>query len=313
MQYSILVSGAGGYICSGLIKQLLEKGHKVIGVDNGFGRGLDSLIEFCANHNFTFIKGDVGSKKVLDQIEGKFQIAVLAHGLVGEPLCDRYPGLATQSNAMSIYNFCNRFPKHPVILTSTGSVYGAVEGICTEKSSKNGVSHYAKTKILAEEFVSHHSPYVIYRFATAFGLNTSSFRLDLLVNDLVYQACKNKTITLFQPDFRRTFCHVRDLVNSLIFAIENFNNLEGEIYNVGHNDNNWSKRKLAEFIKEKTGCSVFIGSDGYKDTDVRDYACSFEKINNKGWFAQISMEQGINELIKVFPLLNMKNSYNFVG
>lgn len=310
---NILITGAGGYIPTGLIKVLLEKGHKVIGVDNGFGRGLDGLIEFCSNSNFTFIKGDISSQKILNQIEGKFDIAVLAHSLVGEPICDRFSHEATQTNAMSVYTFCNKFPKMPVILTSTGSVYGAVEGICTEESPKNGNSHYAKTKILAEEYVTHHNPYIIYRFATAFGLNTSSFRLDLLVNDLVYQAWKNKTITLFQPDFRRTFCHVRDLVDSLVFAIENFLSLKGEIYNVGHNDNNWTKRKLGDFIKEKTGCSIFFGSDGYKDSDIRDYACSFQKINNKGWEAKISMEQGIDELLKVCPLLNMKNQYNFVG
>ncbi|MCK8174871.1 NAD-dependent epimerase/dehydratase family protein, partial [Erwinia amylovora] len=76
---NILITGAGGYIPTGLIKVLLEKGHKVIGVDNGFGRGLDGLIEFCSNSNFTFIKGDISSQKILNQIEGKFHIAVLAH------------------------------------------------------------------------------------------------------------------------------------------------------------------------------------------------------------------------------------------
>ncbi len=309
---TILVSGLG-YIGCGLVKELLDRGDNVLAVDNGFGRGLNAAIEFCSMPNFSFIKGDIGSTQILEKIDGKFDVAVLAHGLVGEPLCNMFPQMAMSSNATSIYSFCNKFPECPIVLTSTGSVYGAVEGICTEENPVNGISHYAKTKILAEQFVSHHNPFVTYRFATAFGLFTSSFRLDLLVNDLVYQACKNKTITLFQADFRRTFCHVRDLVNALVFAVDNFKDLQGQVYNVGHNENNWSKRRLAEFIKEKTGCSLFVGDSGYKDTDQRDYEVSYDKLSNKGWSASITMEQGINELIKCYPMLDLKNSYNFVG
>lgn len=309
----VLVSGAGGYIPTPLIGKLLERNHSVIGVDNGFGRTLDGLIPYCSNPNFEFIKGDIGEENTLSKHYGKFDIVILAHALVGEPICDKFPELAKWTNASSVEKFVDRLPKCPIIYTGTGSVYGKVDGICTEESPCNPLSLYARTKLLAEQHIRHHNPYVIYRFATAFGLASNSFRLDLLVNDLTYQACKNKTITLFQAEFRRTFCHVRDLVDSLVFAVENFDKMQGNVFNVGKTENNWNKRKLAEFIQQKTGCSLFIGDSGYKDSDLRDYDTSFSKINNLGWFAKISMEEGIDEMIKMFPLLDMKNQYNFVG
>jgi nucleoside-diphosphate-sugar epimerase len=310
---TVLVTGAGGYIPTQVIKTLLERGCKVIGVDNAFGRGLDGLIEHCGNRDFEFIKGDIGDDKILNKLEGKIDAAVLAHALVGEPLCDKYPELAEYTNVKTIEKFTEKFPNVPIVYTGTGSSFGKVEGVCNEESPCNPLSLYAKTKLQAEQIIQKSNPHVIYRFATAFGLATSSFRIDLLVNDLVYQACKNRTIVLFQPEFRRTFCHVRDLSDSIVYAIFNFNRMKGNLYCVGNKNNNWTKLQLAEFIQSKTNCSLFVGASGYKDTDQRDYDCDFSKINNAGWFANISMEEGIEELIKCWPLLNMKNQYNFVG
>ncbi len=313
MGQTILITGAGGYIPTVLIKKLLELDYKVIGIDNGFGRTLDGLIEFAPHPNFSFIKGGFAQESVMDKVAGKFDIAILAGALVGEPIVNKFPDLAMSTNAHDVKTFCARFPDAPIIYTGTGSSYGKVEGVCTEESPTNPLSLYAISKLYAEDAIKHHNPHVIYRFATAFGVGGCSYRLDLLVNDLTYQAVRNKTITIFQADYRRTFCHVRDLADSLLFAIQNFEKLEGQTYNVGHNDNNWSKRRLAEFIKSKTNCSVFYGDEGYKDSDMRDYECSFDKIGKMGWMAKIGMEQGIEELIKVVPLLDMKNQYNFVG
>lgn len=314
MTQKVLISGAAGYISSGLVGVLLQYGYQVLAVDNGFGRTLDALIPYAGHPNFEFIKGDIANDKVLDKIESVgFDVAVLSHCLVGEPITNKYPEFTMRTNADSVDIFCRRFPKAPIIYPGTGSSYGKVDGVCTENSPTNPLSLYAISKLYAEDHIRHHNPHIIYRFATAFGIATSSFRLDLLINDLTFQAVKSKSITIFQADFRRTFCHVKDLIDALIFAIENFDLLEGEIYNVGDNNNNWSKRRLAEFLKEKTGCSVFYGNCGYIDNDKRDYEVSYNKINTAGWQTGISMEEGVQELIKVVPLLDLKNQYNFVG
>ena len=80
----------------------------------------------------------------------------------------------------------------------------------------------------------------------------------------------------------RTFIDIRDFADSLIFVLENFDNLKYRVYNVGHEKNNWTKRQLAEYIKERTGCHVAY-AETYKDEDARDYACDYRRIREAGF------------------------------
>jgi nucleoside-diphosphate-sugar epimerase len=104
----------------------------------------------------------------------------------------------------------------------------------------------------------------------------------------------------------RTFIHVRDLVKSFIFGIENSDKMAGEVYNIGSNKMNFSKRDVCEIIKEKTGCVVHY-NDFDSDKDHRDYVVSYDKINTLGFNTSLTLEEGIDELIKVYQTLNLKD------
>ena len=71
---------------------------------------------------------------------------------------------------------------------------------------------------------------------------------------------------------------------------------------------NITKRGLAEIIKSKTGCYVTYAEIG-KDLDNRDYIVDYSKINDEGFTCSVSIEDGINELIKATNLLKMRNPY----
>ncbi len=309
MGYKVLVSGCGGYIGSLVTRKLLDEGHYVIGLDNGF-RNIDNLLELCPNPNFHFIKGDVLNKGLVAAATAEADITIHLAALVGEPICAKNPNMAQLVNVDGTKNVC--FGNTKIIFASTGSVYGQLASTCTEESATNPVSLYAKNKLESEKYIRFSSSnHIIYRFATAFGLSPNT-RLDLLVNDLTYQAWKNKTITLFQPDFKRTFCHVDDIASSLVYAVKHFDEMRGDTYNVGIGDGNWSKRQLAEFLKKRTNCSVFYAEQGYKDPDVRDYYCDFSKIKRTGWIANYTIERGVDELLKAMPVINLSNQYGVV-
>lgn len=305
----ILVTGCGGYIGSLVTRKLLAKNYEVVGLDNGY-RNLDNLLEVIPNHNFTLHKGDVLNKDLINGLSRDVDFIIHLAGYVGEPLCKQQPQLAWEINTTGTKNCLDSYAK--VIFASTGSVYGELNSVCTEKSNTNPVSLYAKAKLESENSIRQLKPqnHVIYRFATAYGLSPN-LRLDLLINDLTYQACKNKTITLFQADFKRTFCHVDDIASSLVYAVDNFDKMKGETYNVGTEEGNWTKREVGEYLKKRIGCSVFYG-DGYKDPDVRNYHCDFSKINNTGWKANYTISQGIDELIKSMSLIQIKHNYSVV-
>ena len=190
---------------------------------------------------------------------------------------------------------------------STGSNYGSVEGICTEESPLNPLSIYGITKTLGEEEVMKYKNSVAFRFATAFGASPR-LRLDLLVNDLSYSAYIQKYIAVYESHFMRTFIHVKDIASVFKFAIENKERMSGEVYNVGSNSMNYSKGDVCKLIEKKSGCYVHY-ADFDNDADKRDYIVSYDKIKNLGYDTNITVQEGIDELFDIFPVVSIQNKY----
>ena len=133
--------------------------------------------------------------------------------------------------------------------SNSGYGIGAKDKFCDENSPLNPISLYGRTKIAAEKEILKFKNSLSFRLATVFGLSYR-MRTDLLVNFLVYETVKNKKITLFEPNFRRNFIHIKDVVDGIIFAINNFNKLKGNIYNLGLSNANITKLQLAKLIKK---------------------------------------------------------------
>ena len=163
------------------------------------------------------------------------------------------------------------------------------------------------TKKVAEIAVREQPNTVSYRFATGFGVSPC-MRVNLLVNDFTHQAMTNKCLNIFQADFRRTFVHVRDMTRAFMFGINNYKKMSHNVYNVGDNNLNWTKRELAEYIAGKTGSFVNYAETG-QDLDQRDYEVDYSRIQNEGFKCSVSMETGIDELMKVTPLLQIRHQY----
>ena len=80
-------------------------------------------------------------------------------------------------------------------------------------------------------------------------------RTDLLVNEFVYKAMTDKYITVFEKNFKRNFIHIQDVANVFHFAIENYDKMKKNVYNVGLSNANLSKEELLEKIKEFVMCA----------------------------------------------------------
>ena len=147
-----------------------------------------------------------------------------------------------------------------------------------------------------------------FRFATAFGVSPR-LRLDLLVNDLTYKAIKEGYAVIYEPSFLRTFIHVRDIANVFVFAINNQHRMVDNVYNVGSDEMNYSKKEVCEIIRRHVPKVYFDYSGDGKDEDKRNYQVSYNKINQLGFQASISIDQGIEELIKTVEIISIDNPY----
>ncbi len=135
------------------------------------------------------------------------------------------------------------------------------------------------------------------RFATVFGFNPR-LRMDLMINDFTYKAVKEGVLVLFDSFAKRTFMHVKDAADCYIFTMENYDKMKGGIYNAGGNHLNFSKTEIADMISLKVKYNI-INSE-LSDKDLRHFIVNYNKIEKIGFKPKISVQEGIDELIKIY-------------
>jgi nucleoside-diphosphate-sugar epimerase len=309
---NVLITGGAGYLGSTLVGKLLEEKYKVTVIDN-LAYKQQSLTSYCYNKDFTFIKGDVRNITNLVNLK-EFDVIIPLAAIVGMPACDTNPDLATQINQEQIITIVNNTSKsQQLIIPNTNSQYGSSPDIITEDSPFKPLSHYAKTKCLAERAVLD-SPRsgVALRLATVFGLSPR-MRLDLLVNDFVYRALTDKLLVLFQSSFKRNYIHVRDIANTFLFVIKNYDKCIGEPFNVGLSTANLSKLELAHSIKKYVPELVIIEEEFTEDFDKRNYIVSNEKLESLGWLPTHTIDDGIQELLKGYKMIETYKNKDFTN
>jgi nucleoside-diphosphate-sugar epimerase len=305
---NVLVTGGAGYIGSTLCEYLLNAGHKVTVLDS-FLYSQDSLNLYYHNKNFEVVSLDVRDSEIKKYVK-KNDIIIPLAALVGASLCDYKKDETIQVNFESIKTIIDNLSKDQIILyPTTNSGYGIGKGdkYCTEDTPLNPISLYGKTKIRAEEYVEKHQNSARFRLATVFGCSPR-MRLDLLVNDFVFKSVKDKYIVLFESNFKRNYIHVRDVCRVFMMAIDSFDKFQNETFNVGLSTANLSKLELCQKIKQHNNNFEISLSEFGKDVDKRDYIVSNQKIENKGFKAEFSLDDGIIELIKLFKFLIPNNS-----
>ncbi|MEQ8228930.1 MAG: NAD-dependent epimerase/dehydratase family protein [Rhodospirillales bacterium] len=310
----ILVTGGAGYIGSILVPELLVRGHEVVVLDNFMFRQA-SLLQNCADPNFSVIHGDVRDTALMESVYSKFDIIVPLAGIVGAPACARHPETTRQVNLEAIRHMVKHLSKDQrVINPVTNSGYGIGEKgtYCTEQSPLNPISLYGITKVEAEKVLLDWGSAACFRLATVFGISPR-MRLDLLVNDFTYRAVNDGFIVLFESHFKRNYIHIRDVVGAFVMALDDWDNFKGETFNVGLSDANLSKWELCERIKQALPKFYFVEAAVGEDPDKRDYIVSNDKIEGRGWRPKHSLDAGIRELIKGYTMIRNGGQFDNLG
>lgn len=307
----VLVTGGAGYIGSTLVPLLLQEGFEVSVLDNLMYKQL-SLLPYSIDPYFHFIKGDVANASLMKELLAKNDIIIPLAAIVGAPACNMLPSLAQTVNFDAIkiiLKYTDASKK--IIFPNTNSGYGIGEksAFCTEESPLNPISLYGKLKVEIEKELLESKRAVCFRLATVFGISPR-MRLDLLVNDFTFRACHDKSIILFEEHFKRNFIHVKDVALAFLFAIKNFDKMKGQAFNVGLSSANLSKRELCDQIKKHIPGLYIHGAAIGEDPDKRDYIVSNEKLESLGWKPTKTLDDGIKEIIKAYPLLVQSNFNN---
>ena len=304
----ILVTGGAGYKGLKLVQALLDRGHEVAILDN-FMYGFEPALHLFSHFpRISFIAKDI--RNIAESDVAPYDCVYHLAGISGYPACEANPHSAQMINVGGTDRLVACLaPGQQLIYASTTSIYGRSDDWCNEDSVVHPASLYAVTKYEGEKRCLQHANCVALRFATIFGV-APRMRWDLLPNDFVMRVVHERALVLFDSRSIRTFLHIDDAIRGYLLALDRFAQMKGQVFNVGTERLNLSKRQLAEKIKEQADFAI-IDSD-LADPDVRSFLISFKKIAALDYQPQKSLDDGIRELIALFRVYHPVTPYRII-
>ena len=305
----VLVTGGAGYLGCVLVPQLLAQGYSVTVLD-ALAWGGEGLFGCFINPHFEFVEGDVCDAERVRALVRKHEVVVHLAACAGYPRCERQPEEARRTNIDGCATIAACLSRDQLLIfASTSSVYGSAStSICTEDTPPVPESLYAVTKAQGEGLLRDKHDPVVLRFATAFGLSPR-MRLDLLPNDFAYQALHSKALVIYEGQFKRSFIHVRDMASSILFSLEECDDMRGRVFNVGSEAMNMTKSELAQRLQRHLDFYVEYAEIG-RDLDRRNYFLSYDRLRQVGFQASVGLDEGLAEAIKGISALRIGRSYS---
>jgi nucleoside-diphosphate-sugar epimerase len=316
----ILLTGSEGYIGCRLAPILLAEGHDVVGLDTGYYRDGHLFSAPSAMRRVPLLIQKDIRRLEPDDLQGFDAVVHLAE-LSNDPLGENNPKITFEINhagSVQLAELARQAGVRRFVYTSSCSVYGVgSDEPVTERSTVNPQTAYAKCKSLVErdvgQMASRDFCVVFLRNATAYGASPR-MRFDIVLNDLCGLAWTTKRIALTSDGSPwRPIVHIEDICTavrcSLTAPAEAVN---GEIFNVGADGENYRVREIAEIVAEVfPGCELTVGP---KSADNRSYRVSFEKISSRlpGFACKWTAKAGAQELKDVFSRIEMsKDTFEY--
>jgi UDP-glucose 4-epimerase len=296
MNENILVTGGAGFIGSHLCQSLVEKGYRVVAIDDLSTGHIGNIDHLLGLPNFQFVRETINNLQVLDRLSSESQIIIHLAAAVGVQLIVQDPVHTIRTNIIgteAVLTAANRYGCK-VLLASTSEVYGkGVKVPFQEEDDRlmGPTTHsrwsYASSKAI-DEFLglAYHRqfglPVIIVRLFNTVGPRQTG-RYGMVVPRFVRQALANEAITVYGDGSQsRCFADVSDVVDAickLIFQPQ----AVGEVYNIGSTQEvtilNLAKRVVA--LSDSRSSIVCIPYDqayepGFEDMQRR--VPSIEKI-----------------------------------
>jgi nucleoside-diphosphate-sugar epimerase len=299
----ILVTGGAGYVGSHVTRLLLERGYRVRVFDKlAWGRG--SVADLAGQRGFELYEGDICH--IEDLVEGLEGCAGAIHlaGIVGDPACDLDPDATYAVNleaTRAIVNVARYRGLSRFVFASTCSVYGAAgESWIDETTPVQPASLYAETNVQSEELIldgfrDADTLATVMRLGTVFG-SSARMRFDLVVNIMTAKAVSEGVINVHGGDQWRPNVHAHDVARAALACLEGDRAaVDGEIFNVGADDQNHRVAELGEIVASSVpGSKIDVSAEA---PDPRSYRVSFEKIQRVlGFGCERSVASGVEEV-----------------
>jgi UDP-glucose 4-epimerase len=310
MDQKILITGGAGFIGSHLVDALIEKGYKVVVVDNLFTGKKENI-----NKKAKFYKIDICSPKIREIFKKeKPRICFHLAAIPRVPFSVKEPVLTSEVNIMgtvNVFKACLETKAERIIFASSSSVYGNQKKLpLKENMPANPVSPYALQKYVCEKFAKLFSdlykiPIVSLRYFNVYGPRIDfDSEYSLVIGKFLKQKAQGKPLTIYgDGNQTRGFCYVDDVVEANILAMKSKKIKGGEVINIG-SEKSYSINYLAKLIGGKAKyLPPRLGDVLHTRADIT----LAKKLLN--WSPKIDFNEGIKKTIEWFQA--QRNSKNF--
>ena len=312
----ILVTGGAGFIGSNLCEALLEKGNKVVCLDN-FATGKRKNIEkLLKDTNFTLIEGDI--RKLEDCLKASKDVDYVLHqaALGSVPRSIKDPITSNDVNVSGFLNMLVAGRDNGVkryVYAASSSTYGDSESMPkVEDIIGKPLSPYAITKYVNELYADIFSKtYALetigLRYFNVFGRNQDpNGAYAAVIPKFISQLMKGESPVINgDGNYSRDFTYIDNVIQANLLSLVTTNEKSiNTVYNVAYGDRNtlndlmgYLKEYLSEFDSEVKGVKVIYGPN--RAGDIPHSHASVEKAKELlNYNPHFSLPQGLKEAVK---------------
>jgi UDP-glucose 4-epimerase len=306
---NILVTGGAGFIGSHVVDGYIEKGHRVVVVDNLCTGKRENV-----NPHATFYQADIRSEKI-ETIIAEERPEVINHhaAQISVPASVDDPCFDADVNVKGLLNIMESSRKYGVrkviVISSGGAIYGdAAEYPTTESYDPKPLSPYAITKLVSEYYASyyHHQwgvAYTILRYANIYGPRQIPQGEAGVVAIFMTRLMNNQPCILYHfpgdpSGMIRDYCYVGDVVKANLLALDQD---ENDIFNIGTGRGTCTLDLFRIIYEEVEKIKTDLGNTLYEPErksarpgDIAKSCLIIEKARvGLGWKPEASLKEGI--------------------
>lgn len=300
----VIVTGGAGFIGRWVVKNLLDKGHNVLVLDNLSNSSEENIEEFKDNPNFKFIKGDILDRNILsDLFKNKFDICIhLAAQIDVEESLDN-PKKAFDVNVTGTFNLLEetRKSKSKFVLMGTCMVYdvASISKAIDENHHVKPVSPYAASKLAAEALTESYYrgyglPTAIIRPFNTYGPFQKPNLEGSVVGMFIKRNIDGKDIEVFgDGNQTRDFLYVEDCADFVVKTALS-DKADGEIINAGCGKDITIAELAFAITKDKNRIKHI--PHHHPQSEIQKLLCDYSKAKEiVGWEPKTSLTEGIKK------------------
>ena len=300
----LLITGGLGFIGSNFIQHIFKNTDwEVTNVDaEFFGSSHHNLETISDSKNYTFVKGNITNRKLMDDLISKCDCIVnfAAESHVDRSILDANPFLI--SNIRGVFTILDvlKERKKKLVQISTDEVFGTiVEGSATEKNRFNPSSPYSATKASAELLIN--------AYITTYGLDVITTRctnnygphqfVEKVIPKSIGLCRQDKKIPVYGTGKSvRDWIHVKDHCEAIIAVLEK--GKSGESYNISASNEIYTVTLLKKILKLLGKPEDLLQFGEERPGEDLRYSLDSSKIRNElGWKPKISMDDGLKKTV----------------